>query len=302
MGSSLRAVTAIAPADVTIRPLLAGDVVAVAATARLALEQFTPEPAGAEEEAIRTAGAQARIAHLQRTDPGGCWVAEHGDEVVGGAVAILRDALWGLSLLVVAPPWQGLGIGTRLYDLARDYGADAPDGMILSSAHPAAMRRYARSPGHRLLPAVTLSGAWDPSRAPAALRCRPGDLAADAETIEAASRHVRGASHMCDLPTLLERPGLTLLVVEGGGFAFARDGSPWLLAALDDAAAEDLLWGCFASGPRGGTVHCDFVTAPNQWAIRAGLDAGLSITPDGPIVVRGDPGPLAPYLPSGAYL
>jgi hypothetical protein len=29
---------------------------------------------------------------------------------------------------------------------------------------------------------------------------------------------------------------------------------------------------------------------------------GLALTPDGPIFTRGDVGPLAPYLPSGAYL
>ena len=36
--------------------------------------------------------------------------------------------------------------------------------------------------------------------------------------------------------------------------------------------------------------------------VGAVLDAGLSLNPEGPIFVRGEVGPLAPYLPSGAYL
>jgi GNAT superfamily N-acetyltransferase len=299
--NDVRKVTA---ADATIRPLLAQDAAAAAATARRSLEALYPEDvaSSAGEEAIRVAGGTARVAHLQATDPGGCWVAEIDGQVVGCAIGLIREGVWGFSLFALLPEFQGRGIGTRLYEPALEYGAGEPGGIILSSSHPAAMRRYARSPGYRLLPAVSLSGTWDPRRAPAALRCRPGDLAADAQTIDAASRHVRGASHMRDLPTLLNRPGVRLLVVEGEGFACARNGTPWLLAARSESAAEDLLWGAITGGPHGGTVSVDFVTAENQWAIRVGLEAGLAITIDGPTFVRGDVGPLAPYLPSGAYL
>lgn len=289
-------------ADVTIRPMRPEDVAAAAAAARTSLEQFLSEEVAPEEEAIRVAGANARVGHLQCTDPGGCWVAESDGQIVGAAVGIIREGVWGLSLLVLLPDFQGRGIGTRLYAPAFEYGAAQDGGIILSSSHPAAMRRYARSPGYRLLPTVGLSGNWDPRRVPAALRCRPGDLSADARTIDAASRHVRGASHMRDLPILFERPGFTLLVIEDDGFVCARNGSPWLLAARTEAAAEDLLWGAIASGPRGGTASVDFVTAENQWAVRVGLEAGLAISPDGPMFVRGEVGPMAPYLPSGAYL
>jgi hypothetical protein len=44
------------------------------------------------------------------------------------------------------------------------------------------------------------------------------------------------------------------------------------------------------------------VTANNQWAIRVAVEARLSIAPHGPLFVRGQIGPMAPYLPSGAYL
>lgn len=294
---------AVRAAGVTIRPLLPEDAAGGAAAAHVALAARCPEPERTpEEEAIRVAGATARVAHLQRTDPGGCWVAEHDGRVVGCALGLIREGVWGLSLFALLPDYQGLGIGTRLYAPALDYGAGEPGGIIMSSLHPAAIRRYARSPGYRLLPAISLSGAWTPSRAPGALRSRPGDLARDAQTLAAASRFVRGASHLRDLPTLLARPGVELLVIDGEGFACAHKGSPWLLAARSEEAAEDLLWGAFASGPRGATVELDCITADNQWALRVGLQAGLAASGCGPLLVRGEVGPMAPYLPSGMFL
>ena len=293
---------AVALDDVTIRLLRPQDAAATAAAARASLEAYHPEELSPEEDALRAAAGTARVAHLQRTDPRGCWVAEAGGEIVGSALGLVREDIWGFSLFAVLPALQGRGVGTRLYEPALAYGAGASGAIILSSSHPAAMRRYARSAGFRLIPAIGLSGSWDPRRMPGTLRCRPGDLAADAETIDAASRHVRGASHLRDLAVLLERPGSALLVFEGEGFVCARDGSPALLAARTEAAAEDLLGGALRSGPRGGTVCVDFITAENQWAVRVGMEAGLAVAEWGAIFVRGEIGPLAPYLPSGAYL
>jgi len=210
--------------------------------------------------------------------------------------------MWGLSLFALLPEFQGRGIGNRLYAPALAYGADEPGAIILSSSHPAAIRRYARSPGFVLVPTVGLTGIVDTGRMPSALRCRAGDLTADAETIEGASRHVRGASHLRDLPIHLDRPGMTLLVVDGEGFACVHEGSPTLLAARSEAAAADLLWGALTSGAPGATVSCDFVTAQNQWAIQTGLAAGLAVTGCGPLFVRGRVGPMAPYVPNGPYL
>jgi hypothetical protein len=49
-------------------------------------------------------------------------------------------------------------------------------------------------------------------------------------------------------------------------------------------------------------VTVDFLTAGQDWAVRACLDAGLALSPDGPFFTGGDLGPLRPYVPSGAYL
>ena len=97
-------------------------------------------------------------------------------------------------------------------------------------------------------------------------------------------------------------PAPALLVVDGDGFACVSSGSIRLLAARTEAAAEDLLWSAMLGGPPGSPVTVDFVTAENQWAFRVGLEAGLAIGDWGAIFVRGDVGPLAPYLPSGSYL
>ncbi len=285
----------------TIRPMRPEDAPAASAVGHAALAAIYPAmDAGAADD--RIAWQTTRAAHLQATDPGGCWVAEEDGQVVGVALGLLREGVWGFSLFGILPEVQGQGIGSRLYARALEYGAREPGGIILSSSHPAAMRRYALSAGFRLIPTVSLAGAWDPRSVPPDLRCRPGDLEADAATIDAASRHVRGASHRRDLRTLLDRPGAALLVVEGDGFVVARDGTPVVLAARTEEAASELLWGAFTSGPRGGSVDVEFVTAENQWAIRTGLAAGLALSVDSPVFVRGSTGALAPFLPSGAYL
>jgi hypothetical protein len=148
---------------------------------------------------------------------------------------------------------------------------------------------------------VATAGEIYRSRLPAGLRARPGHLEADRDVLDATSRHVRGASHGPDLAAIVAAGG-QLLVLDDRGYAFHREGSPVLLAARDDEAAADLLWSCFAAGPPGGPVHVDFISEHNDWAVAVSLDAGLALTPDGPVFVRGETGPFAPYLPSGAYL
>ena len=135
-----------------------------------------------------------------------------------------------------------------------------------------------------------------------ACKARPGDLDADRETIDAASRHVRGASHAQDIPALLAT-GHQLLVIAGRGWAAARDGWPAIVAARRRGGGDrpDVV-GAWPPALPGAPVHIDFITQGNDWAVALALDAGLSLTPDGPTFVRGELGPLAPYLPSGAYL
>jgi GNAT superfamily N-acetyltransferase len=286
----------------TVRPLMPGDVAAAEAVAWAALSPLWPDEFRPVDDEVRRARARARIDHLQQTDPGGCWVGELDGEVVATALALIREGVWGFSLFGVAPEHQGRGLGSRVYAPALAYGDEARAGIILSSEHPAAMRRYFLS-GFRLLPAVSTAGVLDRRGLPGGLLSRPGDLLdeEDRSTCEAASRFVRGASHGPDLEAC-QAAGGELYVLPGRGFAFHREGSPFLLAALDDEAATDLLWSCFAAASPGASVHVDFITAGNDWAIAVSLRCRLALSADGPVFVRGDIGPLAPYLPSGAYL
>src|SRR3954463_14179700 len=87
-------------------------------------------PSGETEDELRDR-QHARIGHLLDTDPGGAWVAEEQGRVVGVALALLRDRLWGVSLCAVASDVQGRGVGRRLLDAALAYGRDRARGWVI---------------------------------------------------------------------------------------------------------------------------------------------------------------------------
>lgn len=286
-----------------VRPLVPADVPAAAAVGGAALSDQIPaafQPPTPAERARLVRRQQARVAHLLDTDPDGVWVAELDGEIVGVALGLVRDDIWGLSLFGVRPGLQGQGIGRPLLDAALGYAAARRGAIILSSSDPRAMRSYARA-GFAVKPALAAAGEINRSRVPSDLRSRPGDLDGDRDLLDAVSRHVRTAAHGPDLGAFVAA-GDQLLVLDGGGFAMSRDGSPMLVAAFDEESATDLAWSCLAGGAPGAPVHLDFITEGNDWAVAVALDAGLSLSPDGPVFVRGDTGPFSPYLPSGAYL
>ena len=277
-----------------IRPLTAADVPAAAAVAEEALP-IPPE----FDDGGRTAWLRARTEHLLRTDPEGAFVAEDDGAVAGIALAVVRDGVWGLSLMAVRPQLHARGTGRRLLEATLGHAAAARGAIIASSTDPRAMRMYARA-GFDLRPCVALAGLLDHDAAPAGLRARPSD---DLEHAAALARPVRGGAYDArDLALLSGGDERELLLVPDRGFAIHLRGSPIVLAAADDGTATDLLWSCFAAAPRGGTVHADFITAGQDWAVRTGLAAGLVLSPDGPLYTRGELGPLRPWLPSGAIL
>jgi GNAT superfamily N-acetyltransferase len=286
---------------VQIRPLTPDDVAAADRAAWTALQtQIPAEFVDTVGEELRAQRGRYRIAHLQRTDPDGAWVAEDDGEVVGVALALVREGVWGLSLFGVLPEHQSRGIGRQLLDATLRYADGCRGAIILSTTDPRAMRRYALA-GFDILPCVTFAGTVDRSAIPAGLKTRPGSAADDRELCDAVSRHVRGAAHGPDLDAM-EQVGCSLFVHDAGGWAATRDGAVALLAARDDAIATDLLWSAMAASKPGENIHVDFVRAGHDWAVQACLAARLEIGPEGPVFVRGDVGPFAPYLPSGAYL
>lgn len=281
--------------EVDIRPMRDEDVVDAD---RVCLDVLYTQFAG-EDERVRAARQHARIRHLLDTDPGGCWVAEHDGRVEGVALALVREGVWGFSLFGVAEALQGRGVGRALFERCWEYGAGARGHLILSSTNPRAMGIYART-GLPIRPCVAFAGIPDLSRAPALDGVDDAGEAGIA-LADAIGRELRGAGHGRDLPVPMAH-GARLLVFEDRAFALARGGNIILLGARDEPAAQRMLWALFLTAGAGATVNVDFITAGQDWAVPVCLDAGLPLSPDGPMFAGGALGRMAPYIPSGAYL
>jgi len=242
--------------------------------------------------------AHVRYRHLVQTDPEGAWVAEHEGEIVGCAIALRREDVWGLSLLIVRPGRQSAGLGRELLARANEYAAGARARIVLSSEDPRAMRAYARI-GLALHPTVWARGVPRDVRAAAGIRAGGADDIPFTATVD---RQVRGAAHGPDIAAQLEM-GQTLLIAPECGYAVASgSGDVRLLAALDDETARELLRAALAhAGEQEATVA--FITGAQQWALDVVLEARLELRADGGcLCVDGDLGPMTPYLPSGAFL
>jgi GNAT superfamily N-acetyltransferase len=238
-----------------------------------------------------------RYRHIIETDPGGAWVAEENGRAIGAACAILREGVWGLSLLVVDPSAQSGGVGRALLERAVRYGDGARGGIITSSSDPRALRAYARA-GFALHPAAEATGV--PHRRTLPSTVREGS-AADLALTEAIDRKVRGAAHGPDIEVMLAA-GSRMLVVDDRGYAFGRGSDVYLVAAADVEAAQDLLRAVIATAPEDDAVTVSWITSAQGWAVDVVLEAGLELKLRGAVFLRGDVGPFQPYLPSGAYL
>ncbi len=255
----------------------------------------TPYPGAAADLAV----ALLRLRRLLDADPGGAWVAERDGAVAGVALALLREGLWGLSLLFVDPDAQGTGAGRELLARAHEYGNGARGQVILSSSDPRAMRAYARL-GLELHPAIAATGVPRGVSAPAEVRDGgPGDLA----LTEAVDRAVRGAAHGGDILSMLQG-GHELLVAPERGYAMLRGRQIRLVGAFDDDGARTVLRAALARvAGRGESAHLEFLTVRQHWAIDVCLEARLDLQADcGCVFMSGDVGPFTPYIPSGAYL
>jgi GNAT superfamily N-acetyltransferase len=217
-------------------------------------------------------------------------------------LALRRDSLWGLSLLVVDPAAQSTGAGRRLLDATLSYAEGCDRGVILSSNDHRAIRAYATS-GLSLFPQVMATGKPTLDKAPQSVaRVRDGSVA-DADFANEVDRVVRGAGRGSDHGWIVEvAPMYVVDDKTGRGYAYLRNGEVYLLAATDEATAAALMWRCFAqAADEGVEANVEHLTGEQQWAIAAALDARLTIKPGGPVFWRGTTPPRA-YIPSGAFL
>jgi len=243
---------------------------------------------------------RGRVAHLQRTDPGGAWAAEQDGALVGVALASVREQLWFLSLLAVEPGLQGAGTGRLLLEAALGTAQGAAAAWILSSEDPRALRRYARA-GFALEPGYATSGRVDRALLPAVPDVRDGSWDADGERVEAVVRGLRGAGFGPDLAAF-QGSGARLLLTDtarGAGFAVLSPAGLRPLGATTPAAAQALLWA--ALGEVEGDPAVEFLTARQGWAVEVVVQSRLALRPASSSCHRGLLGPFTPYLPSGRY-
>lgn len=282
----------------TIRPARSGDDLAIHELSVVTfadLNRRLHEPPSPPPQLMP---AIVRIQQLFERDPGGAWVAEDDGRMVGAALALDREGVWGLSLLVVLPQHQSQGVGRALLERSLEYAGGGERGaIILASPDPRALRAYARA-GFEAHPCFYASGHARAVAAPASVR--EGDER-DIPFTEEVDRAVRGAAHGSDIAAFL-RAHRRLFVLPGRGYAVLGGNGVNLLAALDEEAARDLLLAALAAAPTDQEVHVEWITAAQQWAVPVVLEAGLRLKPGGAVFVRGDVGPFSPYLPSGAYL
>ena len=274
----------------TLRPLLPEDAAACVDVTHRALASVYEEMPE-DTPAYRDRAAQ-RVLHLQQTDPDSAWVAEQDGEVVGCGLALVRDGMWFLSLLMVAPELQSTGVGRQLLDATLRMATERS--WILATTGPAALRRYRRA-GFDLVPCLTSKGTVDRSLLPAT-EVRETTWAAHGELVDDVVRGLRGAGVAPDL-AYCERLGFRLFVGDGG-YAALRPQGLVSLGATTPEVAQQLLWTVFAETE--GTVEVDWLAHDQQWAIDTCLDARLPLLKgEGHLFLRGQPA-MSPYLPSGA--
>ena len=123
----------------TIRPMRREDDLAVHEVSVITFADLTERLHEPPPPPPRLMPAIVRIQQLLERDPGGAWVAEEDGGVVGAALALDREGLWGLSLLVVLPEHQSSGIGRALLERSLEYAGGGERG----AGHP----RLARPAG-----------------------------------------------------------------------------------------------------------------------------------------------------------
>lgn len=237
-----------------------------------------------------------RARHLVGTDPGGCWVAERDDEVIGVVVSFVREKMWLLASYAVVPEAQGLGLGKALLAAALEHGRGCLRGMFNASSDPKALRRY-HDAGFTLHPQMFLRGTADRSRIPVVTQVREGS-AADFDLMDSVDRQTRGAAHGPDHELLLRQFRLVVSETSSAqGYAYVGGGTA-LLAATDRRTAARLLWEAIASGDE---VTVGHITPENAWAVDVGMEAGLELHQEGYLALR-RMRPPRPYLSHGALM
>jgi GNAT superfamily N-acetyltransferase len=278
-----------------IRPLTADDVARAQEITHSALSVLDARMArpvqDLTDEIVMRSKARAELLHA--TDPERAFVAEVDGAAVGLAMAFVREGMWFLSALMVAPAFQSQHVGRDLLEAALATATDRA--WILTTDDARAVRTYQRV-GFELHPTFTAHGAVDRSRIPVVQGIR--EYVDDRDTLDNVTRTIRGAAMGPEVDYFL-RQGNRILVVPGKGFVILRPvGATWL-AATDEQTARSLLWAAIAESTAS-QLEIDWLSGDQQWAIDVCFSAGLSLRAGAPIALRGQQR-MAPYIPCGAF-
>ena len=241
-----------------------------------------------------------RFRHLMGTDPGGCWVAvDDDDRPIGAALALVREGVWGLSLLVVRPDVQSVGRGRRAAARRRSRTAHGARGGIILASPTRGRCAPTTAPASPCTrppwAAGTPAGTSSPTR-----RSCPSTPAATARWPRDRPHRPRRRTRRG--PRGARRRRRELLALPGRGFAALRDGDVKLVAARDDEAAA----------PRSCARALARAARPGRGELAHGRPAlgrrrrrsrpGWSSPSGARSSCAARPAPFSPYLPSGAYL
>ena len=286
-----------------------------AAWAALDASTGTPPNNQSDEDRERL---RRRIRHLLATDPTGSLVAvdpaaspgpgHHpaaggSGRVVGLGQAFVRDGLWVLSLLGVDPEYQDRHVGRDLLEETLEYGDRDGPGLIMSSKDHRAQRRYLQA-GFALHPAAHALSAVDGAQAHALLAelgvtVRAGSEA-DLDHVDRIATSLRGSGYGADGHYMLGL-GVVRLYVTDEGYGFFSDRGLTAIGATDERQARAICLRGLADVPTGVEATVLWLTAQQQWAFETCAALRMTLGVSGAVMVRGAPGPMTPFLPSGGF-
>lgn len=250
-----------------------------------------------DQDAASLERAAAGFAHIERTSPGGSFVATSGGRIVGLATGLVRGDTYVLAHLAVDPEQQDKGIGGKVLSAALAFGQDSPRGLICSSPDPRAVQRYVRA-GFRCTPCMIATGRPGQSAA-SSLRLSdgsPADLAAAAEL----DRLTRGVSLQDDVAHL-RSTGAELWVDDDGAYAVRTGEFIHSLTAASPALAKRTLAALLSGSATGTPLTAMWLTDATPWAFEAAAAVRARCQGWGALMFRGAWPSARTYLPSELF-